>query len=833
MQLRLAAGVPLILCVLALLASGLMSKPGFGQGASAAPALNPAEKLTRGALQVLDKEGKPIGQCPLKHTTVSADVAGFVARVTVLQEFVNPLKEKIEAVYCFPLPQDAAVDRMEMTVGSRKIKGEVKRREEARAIYEQARAQGHVAGLLDQERPNIFTQSVANIMPGEKVFIRISYVNLLKYEDGQFEFSFPMVVGPRYIPGAQPGTKPAAGGGGGSATDTAEVPDASRITPPITPEGTRAGHDIELGVRVDAGVPVDDVVSVLHAVNESREGEQVINVSLQDRATIPNKDFILRWTVASEEVRTGLLPNTRAAGDGYFSLILVPPRAPTPSQIVPKEMVFVIDTSGSQMGWPIEKAKETMRLCVAQMNPNDTFQMLGFSNEVIPLFDKPRPNTAENRALAEEFLKTRLGKGGTEMKKAVLAALTPAADPVRLRIVCFMTDGFVGNDMEILDTVRDNLGRARLFSFGIGNGVNRFLLDGMAEAGRGAVEYVTLAEQGDEAARRFAGRIAKPLITDVSVDWGGLQVSDIYPEYFPDLFSAKPLILTGRYEAPGRATVTFRGRIGSQDWVQEVPVTLPAKAARNSALPSLWGRARIGALTSADYTGIQRGKPDEKIREQIIETALDYQLMSQFTSFVAVEEMTVTAGGKPRTITVPVEMTEGVSYEGIFGREAKGASMKRLNSAGAYFAMPGRPSAEAATPVTSGAARGMGYGGSSSALSYDMGVQIEAGDELTPEEKRRALLGQKLAPELAGLAARLDSRGNYAGDGLTVEGGKLLVTVLLSEDTPANRARLRALGFEVASSARSVKLLIGNALVRNLEKMALLDFVVRITPARS
>jgi Ca-activated chloride channel family protein len=814
--------IPLAATLIAgVLVSGAASLGQSGRAASAA-SLEPVTRLTEGALQVVDKEGKPVGQCPLRHTSVNADVSGFAARVTVTQEFYNPLKEKIEAIYCFPLPQDAAVDRMRMTVGSRTIEGEVRRREEAKAIYEQAKAAGHVASLLDQERPNIFTQSVANIMPGEKVFIRISYVNLLKYEDGQFEFSFPMVVGPRYIPG-QPGAQPAVG----TAADTAEVPDASRITPPITPEGTRAGHDIDISVEINAGVPVEDVVSVLHATDVKREADQRIRVSLQDAATIPNKDFILRWQVAGDDVRTGLLPSTRAAGDGYFSLILVPPKVPTPAQIAPKEMIFVIDTSGSQMGWPIEKSKETMRLCIQQMNPNDTFQMLGFSNEVIPLFDKPRPNTGENRKLAEEFLASRLGQGGTEMMKAVEAALKPAADPARLRIVCFMTDGYVGNDMAILDAVRKNIGGARLFSFGIGNGVNRFLLDGMAEMGRGAVEYVTLAEKGDEAASRFAGRIAKPIITDVSVDWGGLQVADIYPEYFPDLFSAKPLILTGRYEAPGRATVTFRGRSGGEEWEQSVPVTLPARASGNTALPSLWGRARIGALTASDYAGIQSGKPDEKIKDQIIQTALDYQLMSQFTSFVAVEQMTVTDGGKPRTISVPVEMPEGVSYDGIFGTRAVLARQSAARGVNHFYSL--------SYPAASSAGVALGYGG---AVAKTGAAEIALGDAVVsktpaPAEKRKALLAARLDPELAGLLGKLDAKGNYTGkDGLKVTAGRLLVTLALSDDSAANIAKLKALGFEVVSSARSVKLVIGRAPVRKLEEIALLDFVTRVSPVK-
>lgn len=624
--------------------------------------LDPASRATQGVLQVVDKQGNPLGQCPLEHTSVKAQIAGFVARVDVVQEFVNPLNEPIEAVYIFPLPADCAVDSMEMTVGARVVRGQIKRKAEARQIYTQAKNAGQVASLLDQERPNIFTQSVANIMPGARVKIKISFVDVLKYEAGQYEFVFPMVVGPRYIPGQATGQS-----GTGWSPDTNRVSDASKITPQVTPEGTRAGHDVSVDVEINAGVQLGEIKSVLHDVDIDRSSDTEARITLKDLATIPNKDFILRYKVAGEEVRTGLLPNTRAAGDGYFSFVIVPPKIPAPAQITPKEMIFVIDTSGSQQGWPIEKAKETMKLCMQQMNPGDTFNMMAFSNDVHPLFDSPQPNTVENRAFAQEFLTSRLGSGGTEMLKAIDAALLTRSDPSRLKIVCFMTDGYVGNDFEILDAIQKKIGSARLYPFGIGNSVNRFLLDGMAKMGRGVVEYVTLQEEGKGAAGRFYNRIAKPVLTDITIDWGGLPVYDTYPDKIPDLFSSQPLVIQGRYDKAMTGTIVVRGRLGGRPWEERVPVTLPGRTDENQAVPALWARARIADLMNQDLMGMQRGNPDPKVAEDITQVALDYQLMSQYTSFVAVEEKVVNTSGKTTTVAVPVEMPDGVSREGVFG----------------------------------------------------------------------------------------------------------------------------------------------------------------------
>ncbi|MGE0129470.1 MAG: marine proteobacterial sortase target protein [Blastocatellales bacterium] len=644
----------------------------FAAFANLAPVNNPGaveaapRKVTQGALQAIGQDGQARAECPLKNTGVKASVSGSLARVTVTQEFHNPFQEKIEAVYVFPLPQSAAVDDMTMTVGDRVVKGKIKRREEAQAIYEAAREAGHTASLLDQERPNIFTQSVANIAPGAQVKITISYVEFLKYEGGTYEFVFPMVVGPRYIPGQPTGKQSS-----GWAPDTSEVPDASRITPQVAPANTRAGHDVSIEVKLDAGVPIDDLTSTLHEIDVQRPDNHRAVVRLKDQATIPNKDFILKFDVAGKKVSDAVLAhrNHQSGQGGFFTLMLQPPERVTAADVTPKELVFVLDTSGSMNGFPIEKAKETMKLALDSLYPEDTFNLITFSGDTHVLFPQPVPATRENLQRAQVFLASRQGSGGTEMMKAIRAALEPSNDQGKqshVRIVCFMTDGYVGNDMEIISEIQKHP-NARVFSFGIGSSVNRFLLDKMAEHGRGEVEYVTLQDDGSAAARRFHERVRNPLLTDIEIDWAGLPVADVYPKRLPDLFSVKPLILTGRYTAASRGVIRLRGKLAGQNFVKEIPVELPESQPDHDVLATLWARTRIGDLMSQDYGGMQNGNPQVDVREAITQLGLEYRLMTQFTSFVAVEEMTVTEGGQLRRIDVPVEMPEGVSREGVFG----------------------------------------------------------------------------------------------------------------------------------------------------------------------
>lgn len=339
------------------------------------------QNATQGSLFAADRKGNDLGPCPLKTTAVKTDISGFIARVTVRQEFENNFASPIEAVYVFPLSQNGAVDRMTMTVGTRTISGKIMKREDARQVYETAKSEGKVAALLDQERPNIFTQSVANIMPGETVIVEISYVETLKYENGGYEFVFPMTVAPRYIPGG--------------------VKDATKISPPVA--RSRAGHDISIEVDLNAGVPVEEVRSTSHQIVSLNKTASESRVTLRKEKVIPNKDFILRYDVTGKRIEDAVLTHRDARG-GFFTLLLQPPDKIATEDRTPKEIVFVLDTSGSMDGFPIEKAKEAMRLSLDGLYPEDTFNLITFAGDTEILFDKPvlrrRPILKKHRPLS-------------------------------------------------------------------------------------------------------------------------------------------------------------------------------------------------------------------------------------------------------------------------------------------------------------------------------------------------------------------------------------------------------------------------------------------------
>ena len=815
-------------------------------GASAKEVGTLPPKITQGTLRALDEKGTPLGDCPLKHTDVRAQISGFIARVTVTQEFVNPFKDKIEAVYVFPLGAAAAVDDMTMTVGERVIRGLIKPREEARQIYEQAKAKGHVAGLLDQERPNIFTQSVANIEPGKRILITIRYSETLKYDDGTFSFVFPMVVGPRYNPGSATGKE-----GTGWAPDTTQVPDASKITPPVTPKGTRAGHDISVFVLVDAGMKIRSAESRQHKVITRwlDEAHSRLKVELAGEVEIPNKDFVLEYSTASDRIEDAFLMHTDKRG-GFFTLILQPPKKVPPKLIRGRELVFVIDSSGSMSGFPIETAKACMAECIKQLRPADTLNLITFSGHTSMLWPNPVANTEQNRQKALNFLTNLQGAGGTEMMKAINACLGGPRDPERVRIVCFMTDGYVGNDMAITDAVRKNVETSRVFSFGIGSSVNRYLLDNMARAGRGEVEFVLSQKDAKASADRFRQRISAPVLTDISLDFGELEplveAKEVYPGHIQDLFSVKPVVVKGRYK-PGAADavgfITIRGNTGEGEFSRKVKVTLPAEADENDVLAPLWARAKVEELMNQDLAAVQAGKPDPAIKETIVGLGMSYRLLTQYTSFVAVEEKTVTVGGQPRTVAVPVEMPESVSYEGVFGERGGqrffgqggggGARVRgralRLSARAAAQPARARPAGSTgALALRRGSADMYLNGDAASEAFKEVPKRIKADEKLSEAEKRAKIVELKIIKPLQGLAAKLDKDGNYASGKVVVKGGKIDVAVYLFELNDKALAELSKLGFVKVLEAKAVKMVIGTIDVKKLEDLAWMDVVRRI-----
>jgi len=586
---------------------------------------------------------------PLKHTDVKGQISGYIATVEVTQQFHNPYDEKIEAVYVFPLPQNAAINEFIMIIGERKIRGIIRERKEAERIYAQAKSQGHVASLLTQERPNIFTQKVANIEPGKEIDVNIKYFNTLAYVDGWYEFVFPMVVGPRYNPpGSTDGVGAVAHGKGGISGQKTEV---QYLKP-----GERSGHDISLAVDIDAGVAIEELVSTNHAITNSTEAAEKRTVKLSSLDSIPNKDFVLRFKVAGKTLKSALVTHRDERG-GFFTLMLYPPEDLKYLKRAPMEMIFVLDCSGSMSGKPIAKAKDAITRALKKLEPGDTFQIIRFSSNASQLGPDPVPATPANIRKGLEFVKSLHGSGGTKMIEGIKAALDFEHDPDRFRLVSFMTDGFIGNESQILAAVHERLGESRIFSFGVGSSTNRYLLDRMAKLGKGAVAYMGLDDSVAQVVDPFYDRISHPALADISIDWGGLEVTGVYPSRIPDLFEGRPVIITGKFAGTSDTTIYVSGKIAGEAQDFAIPVNL-GEAEAHPGIACVWARKRIETLANrATYNA----SPD--LPGEIKQVALEYSLMSAYTAFVAVDSATKTTGDSGVTVNVPVPVPDGVRYE--------------------------------------------------------------------------------------------------------------------------------------------------------------------------
>jgi Ca-activated chloride channel family protein len=570
---------------------------------------------------------------PLKHTDVRVDIAGNLAEVEVTHIFHNPYDRKIEALYLFPLPDRAAVNFMEIKLENRTIRSVLKRRDEARKVYEDARARGRMAALLDQERPNVFTHAVANILPGSEVVVMIRYYETVPYAGGAYAFTFPMVVGPRYTAGA---------------------PDAHRITAPGLAPGLRPGHDIVLEVHLDAGTTAREIVSPSHPIDVESDGRGGDVIRLRREEEIPDRDFILRYRLNGRAPELIVLSH-RVDSSGYLVALIQPEAAPLASHIAPKELIFVVDCSGSMSGPPIEKAKEAMQHALGNLNPLDTFQVVTFSDHAEAFAPAPVLATQWNLQRARDYVDRLAGSGGTIMIEGVRLALSYPRDPDRLRIISFMTDGFIGNEAEILAYLERNLGGARLFSLGVGASVNRYLLDRMAEFGRGTVEYLLLRSGTGEPMERFYDRIHDPYLTDITLEWGGLEVTDVHPSRLPDLFLGRPVVVHGRYRRPGAGQVILRANLGGMPFERRFVVRLAERDTDGTAIATLWARARIEELSH-----LEMNDPQPAREQELLEVAFAHNLISGHTSFVAVEERIDTGAAEPTVVAVPLPIPGSV-----------------------------------------------------------------------------------------------------------------------------------------------------------------------------
>ncbi|MBK9595633.1 MAG: marine proteobacterial sortase target protein [Rhodocyclales bacterium] len=633
---------------------------------------------------LLKAEGSTLA-VPAVATEAEIRVSGIVARVVVKQTYRNPYDGWFEGIYVFPLPENAAVDHLRMQVGDRIIEGDIKERQAARAQYEQAKSSGRRAALVEQERPNIFTTSVANIPPRGEIVVEIEYQQTLKYDSGSFSLRFPMVVGPRYIPNNQVTDAPK------------EIPlgDAARITPPVLDPAKHApSNPVRLKVVLDAGVPLARVDSAHHPVTqrEAEGGGRIVELAAGE---VPaNKDFELTWTPAAGHAPQAAL-FTEKRGDQHYALLMVmPPAKEVAAARLPREVVFVIDTSGSMSGSSIAQAKEALELAIARLNEQDSFNVIEFNSTARALYPEARPASAANREHAIRWVRKLQSQGGTEMALALNLALNGRENPGRVRQVIFLTDGAVGNEDGLFKLIQDKLGDSRLFTVGIGSAPNSHFMGKAAQTGRGTFTYIGKIEEVKEKMGGLFAKLESPVLKGIDIAWPGSV--EAWPKRVPDLYLGEPIVVSALLDKM-EGDIRLSGLRGDAPWQAKLQL---ADARTGKGMGVLWAREKI----QSHIDSLRDGGKEEEVRDAVVDIALAHHLVSKYTSLVAVDKTPVRPKeDELKSGAIPTNLPEGWEYDKVFGELPQGATDSRWNLLAGFLSLLlalGLYSSARRTPVT-------------------------------------------------------------------------------------------------------------------------------------
>jgi Ca-activated chloride channel family protein len=652
MSTRVAALVATYFLLLSLMARGAAGDSRFEFG----PPMRLGDAEQGSLLLRTEREGVYL-PAPILETEVHIRVAGLLARATVTQRFHNPTGEWLEGVYVFPLPDAAAVDGLRMIVGERIIEGKIEEREEAKRVYTEARAQGRKASLVEQERPNIFTTSVANIGPEEDVEIVIEYQEDLHYQGGRFELRFPMVVGPRFIPGAE-GIEGFDGTGWGR--NTRQAPDAERITPPVLHPDLGPVNPVRIRVDLDAGVPLSVVSSPSHPIRlEKRDASRWL-VELEEGTVAADRDFVLEWEPEAAQLPRAALFTEERRGDHYALLMVMPPQGEgAPRSRLSREAIFVIDTSGSMHGTSIEQARSALLLALDRLQPDDWFNVIQFNSATEALF--PASVRAHRGAVeeAQHYVKRLAAEGGTQMLPALREALGGSDAGGAVRQVIFITDGNVGNEGQLFSYLKQNLGASRLFTVGIGSAPNSHFMRRAARFGRGTFTHIGSPREVSSRMRELFAKLESPVLRDIRVAWGDSR-NESWPEPIPDLYLGEPIVVVARLPEPG-GEVVLSGERDRDPWELRFGMVGGAK---ETGIDKLWARRKIAALMDSLAEGADAGA----VRREITELGIRHHLVSKYTSLVAVD---VTPTAPPEvtaeTRRLPVNLPAGWTHEKVLG----------------------------------------------------------------------------------------------------------------------------------------------------------------------
>lgn len=572
---------------------------------------------------------------PLKATDVVTTINGSISETYVTQTYTNEGANPISGTYVFPISDSACVHGMTMEVGNQRVSAKIKEKEEAKKEYEEAKEEGKSASLLEQKRSNVFTMNVANIMPGETAKIEIHYTELITPAEGIYEFVFPTVVGPRYVPIEEEKAKET------DKTDNhipdkhdtpkSQTSDDAWAAAPYLPEGEIPLGEYHITVNLAAGVPISEITSNSHEIDVRQDDPATASVTLSNPADYAgNRDFILKYKLTSEAIQSGLLCTTNE-NENFFMLTVQPPDHYTVEDIPPREYIFVLDVSGSMYGYPLDTAKILIRKLVSDLRESDTFNLLLFSGTSAQMSPSSLPATKENIDYAIKMIDKQEGGGGTELAPALKNAIEIPKDTDQARSIIVITDGYISNEMETFDLINENMDTASFFSFGIGTAVNEYLIKGIAKAGSGEAFMVTDSTEAKEYADRFRTYIQSPLLTDISIRYDGFDVYDVEPAVPTTLYAQKPIVLFGKWKGNPKGTIRITGKTGSEEYVQEIPVSDITVTEDSTAIQYLWARSRLDRITG--YGTIRN---DSSVKKEITKLGLDYSMATNFTSFICV-----------------------------------------------------------------------------------------------------------------------------------------------------------------------------------------------------
>ena len=621
-------------CPRALTALIVLSFFGYTQPISTASA---DSELTTSLSPYFFIEGGDSGvdRLPLKKTSAEVRLNGFIASVQLSQVYRNDGIQPINATYVFPGSTRAAVNGMTMTIGERVIAARIKEKQAAKKVFEAAKRAGKSASLLSQKRPNVFSMAVANIMPGDEVTVALTYTEILNAKDGVYEFVFPGVVGPRY--------------GGDAVYATGEV---QWIQNPYLSEGTRDQVTYGISVDMTSPLPINGLESPSHKLDAAWRDKQSVRLSLKDTANAGNRDFILHYRLQDDQILTGL-SRFGANGENYFLLVSEPPKRVMTKQIPARDYFFIVDVSGSMAGFPLDTARELMISLLRNLKSTDRFNILFFAGGSAVLSPHSLAATRENIALAETMMNSQRGGGGTQLYPALQQGFAMGSDENTSRSIVLVTDGYIAAEARLFQLVDEQLHRNNLFAFGIGSSVNRFLIEGIARAGRAEAFVVTGRGDAAQKAKQFNEYISAPALTNIRVEAVGVHLYDMEPAKVPDMLARRPVMVIGKYKnASENASITLRG-VGGQG-EQQWPFPLQDAQVSDSTLPQLWARKRLERL----YVIPAASKGEQ--RESIVRLGLKYSLLTRHTSFVAVDETIRNAAASATDVKQPLPLPKGV-----------------------------------------------------------------------------------------------------------------------------------------------------------------------------